>query len=80
MAGISKITLDKQMEVRYYARYNINGYTIYRYWKSIKIGILDLDNRIDMDYWKLVQIRSNITFNNKIISNSYNSRRELVFY
>lgn len=38
------------MEEKHYARYNIQGHTVYMYKKNIKIITIDLDTKIDIDY------------------------------
>jgi hypothetical protein len=39
-----------RMEVKYYTEYNTNRYIVYIYWKTIKIEVIKINNKVVMDY------------------------------
>jgi hypothetical protein len=57
------------------------GYTVNIYCKKKKkIGAIDLENKMDMDYREPDHIGSDLILSKRFISNSYNSNTNLVFH
>lgn len=57
-AGMPNKTLNKLMEVRYCFMYDTKDHPVYRYWKKINIGAIDLDNKVYIDYQELAQLEA----------------------
>lgn len=68
------------MKAKYYSGYHIDSCIAYMYKNNTKIRSIDLDNKINIEYSKLVYIGSNTTPSAEFKDNVFNSRRESVVH
>jgi hypothetical protein len=68
------------MKARCCARCDTKGHNVYMCRKDIKIGAIEIENKVDMNYRESAQIGSYTTHSGRFIGNSYNSGEESVFH